>query len=227
MLLRAMMCVALAACAGVPTRETALPATAAETQARFAVYVIKRGWHVDVGMATADVQPVLQPVSAAFAGSRYLLFGFGNRRYLLQRGGAVNLVAAVFPGPGLVMVTSLHAPQLEDVFGTGSVVRIALTPQQMSGLQAFIGRSLAAHGGALVPVAPGLFEGSAYYKAVQRYSALYTCNTWAAEALKAAQLSVDADVEFAWQLWSQVQHLASPNTRARSPPLAVKLAPAA
>jgi len=160
-------------------------------------------------MATADLQPVLQPVSAAFPGSRYLLFGFGNRHYLLRRD-AVSMAAAFWPGPGLMMVMSLESAQPEDAFGTENVVRLALTPQQMSSLQSFIARSFAAHAGAPVRVAPGPFEGSAFYQSVQRCSVLHTCNTWAAAALKAAQLPVGSSgVEFAWQLWHQVQHLAS------------------
>jgi len=173
------------------------------------VYVVRRGWHVEVGLAVGDLQPPLLPVAAAFPGSRYLLFGFGNRRYLLH-GNLGNSLAAPWPGPGAVMVTSLDRAHPEDVFGNDNVVRLPLTPQQMGELQSFIGRTFATRDGALMPIAPGPHAGSAYYEAVPRYSALHTCNTWAAQALRSAKLPVRTfGVQFAWQIWSQVRRLAS------------------
>ena len=177
------------------------------------MYVVKRGWHIDIGIARADAQPPLQPVAAAFPESRYLLFGFGDRRYLLQGGGVGNSVAALWGGAGLVMVTSIGLQQLEQVFGRDSVVQVELTPQQMSDLQGFIGRTFATRDGAIVRVTPGphaVGSFSAYYESAQRYSALHTCNTWAAEVLQSADLPVSSSgVEFASQLWHQVQRLES------------------
>ena len=201
---------ALAACAGPSTRAAAPGPQAPATHERLPVYVVKRGWHVDIGIAVADAQPQLLPVAAAFPGSRYLLFGFGDRRYLLN-GGAGNMAAALWGGAGLVLVTSLEAQSPEQVFGPDSVVRVLLTQRQMSELQGFIGRTFAARDGAIVPVTPGphaVGSFSAYYESVQRYSGLHTCNTWAAEVLKSAELPVSSSgVEFAWQLWQQVRRL--------------------
>jgi Protein of unknown function (DUF2459) len=202
----------LAACSGAATRSTTPAAPTAASQQRQLVYVVRRGWHIDIGIARADAQPPLLQVAAAFPEARYLLFGFGDRRYLLN-GGAGNMVAALWGGAGLVVVTSLGSQQLRQVFGPESVVEVTLTPQQMSGLQAFIARSFAVRDGALVPVPPGphaVSSFSAFYEAAQRYSALHTCNTWAAEVLQSAQLPIDTfGVEFAWQLWQQVLRLES------------------
>jgi hypothetical protein len=203
---------ALAACAGPPTRATAPEPRTPATHERLPVYVIKRGWHVDIGIALADAQPPLLPVATAFPASRYLLFGFGDRRYLLH-GGAGNMAAALGGDAGLIVVTSIGPQPPERVFGQDSVVRVALTAQQMTDLQGSIGRSFATRDGAIVPVTPGphaVGSYSAYYESVQRYSGLHTCNTWAAEVLSSAQLPVrSSGVEFAWQLWQQVRRLES------------------
>jgi Protein of unknown function (DUF2459) len=197
--------VSLAACGGVPRREVSTSGATPATQQRVYVYVVKRGWHVDVGVAAADLQPQLQPMGTAFQGSRYLLFGFGDRRYLLH-GGAGNLLAALWPGPGIVLVTSLRSSQPEDSFGEASVIRLALTPQQIRDLQSFIWYTLATHDDAITPVAPGPYPDSAYYESTQRYSAVYTCNTWVAEVLKSGGLPIDSlGVEFAWQVWHQAR----------------------
>jgi hypothetical protein len=95
----------------------------------------------------------------------------------------------------------------------------------MSDLQGFIGRTFAWRDGAIEPVLPGshaVGSYSAYYESVQRYSALHTCNTWAAEALKSAELPVSSSgVEFAWQLWEQVRRLENTSPGAGSPQEAV------
>jgi Protein of unknown function (DUF2459) len=156
-------------------------------------------------MAVADLKPQLQPMGTAFQGARYLLFGFGDRRYLLHRG-AGNLLAVLWPGPGIVLVTSLRSSQPENSFGEDNVIRLALTLQQMRNLQSFIWYTLATHDDTITPVASGPYPESAYYASTQRYSAVYTCNTWAAEILKSADLPIDSlGVEFAWQVWHQAR----------------------
>lgn len=202
----------LAVCAGTSTRPTTPVAPTAIPQERQVVYVVRRGWHIDIGIARGDAQPPLLQVAAALPEARYLLFGFGDRRYLLH-GGAGNLAAALWGGAGLVLVTSLESQQPRQVFGPDSVVEVTLTPHQMGGLQAFIGRSFAARDGALVPVPPGphaVGSFSAFYESAQSYSARHTCNTWAAEVLESAQLPINSSgVAFAWQLWQQVLRLRS------------------
>jgi uncharacterized protein (TIGR02117 family) len=203
---------AFAACTDTSTRPTVPAAPTTAAQERQVVYVVRRGWHIDIGIAREDVQPPLLQVAAALPEAHYLLFGFGDRSYLLH-GGAGHMVAALWGGAGLVVVTSLGSQQPGQVFGPDNVREVPLTPQQMSGLQAFIGRSFAAHDGALEPVPPGAHavgSFSAFYESAQHYSALHTCNTWAAEVLQSAQLPINSSgVEFAWQLWQQVLRLGS------------------
>jgi uncharacterized protein (TIGR02117 family) len=199
---------ALTACAGVSTRSSAPAVQSAPTLERVSVYVVKRGWHIDIGIARADALAPLQPVAAMFPQAQYLLFGFGERHYLLN-GGAANALGALWGGAGLVMLTSIAAQPLEQVFGADSVIRLAVTLQQMSALQAFIGHTFALRAGAVVPVPAGphaVVSYSAFYESTARYSARHTCNTWAAEALQAAQLPVSSSgVEFSGQLWRQVR----------------------
>jgi hypothetical protein len=65
--------------------------------------------------------------------------------------------------------------------------------------------------------APGPYEDSLYFAATERYSAIHTCNTWAAEALRAGGLPLRAKlVVFAGQLWSQLSNPAA--IRRTSPP---------
>jgi hypothetical protein len=177
------------------------------------VYVVRRGWHIDVGFAAADIQPPLNSVAGQFPGVRYLFFGFGDRHYLLarDRNASVSL-GALWPGRGMILATALgSSPQ--EAFGTVHVAALAVTEVQSRNAQAFIQRSLDEQStdrqsGAVKPYGTGPYEGSLYFAATPRYSAFHTCNTWAAESLAAAALPIhSAGVIFAGQLWAQVRRL--------------------
>jgi hypothetical protein len=170
------------------------------------VYVARRKWHIDVGFAAADLDPSLLPLRAGFVSARYLFFGFGDRRYLLKKTKtAPLLLGALWPGPALLLVTTIKDPP-DFAFGATQVARLELSAAQAHAIQAFIRASIT--GSDLTPLAAGPYEGSAYYPASQQYSALHTCNTWAAEALRAGGQRVHSTgVIFASQLWHQVRRL--------------------
>ncbi len=168
------------------------------------VYVVRRAWHIDIGFATADVQPPLSSLWATVPQAQYLEFGFGDRRYLMTRNhGTTSLIAAVWPGASLILMTALKATP-QQAFGAEHVVVLHVTEAQAASIQNFIRVSLAAS-----PVADGPYPGSVFYAGTQRYSGFHTCNTWAAEALRAGGLPVrSAGVLLAGQLWPQVRRLA-------------------
>jgi hypothetical protein len=174
------------------------------------IVVARRGWHVDIGFAAEGLAVPLASLNAVLPHAGYLMFGFGDRRYLLagdRKGPA--MLGALWPGPGLVLVTGLAASP-EEAFGNAQVIRLAVTPQQALAAEAFVWSSLSTANGAITPYSDGPYEGSVFFGAVPGYSAVHTCNTWAAEVLKAAGIPVSsAGVVFAGQLWSQVEQLRS------------------
>ncbi len=87
------------------------PASHASPSDLDTIYVVRRGWHIDIGFAVAELVAPLGAVSGEFPGSRYLLFGFGDRRYLMAKHSHVPaMLGAVWPGQGLILVTAPPAP---------------------------------------------------------------------------------------------------------------------
>jgi hypothetical protein len=172
------------------------------------VYVARRGWHTDVGFALADPEPRLRALASGLPSAHYLFFGFGDMRYLLAKHhGSSTLAAALWPGRGIMLVTGLaNTPQ--QSFGLPHVIEFDLDIVEAQALQAWIWESFVSEAGSASLYRPGPYEGSWYFLARARYSALHTCNTWAAEALKAGGLPVlSRGVLFAGQLWSQLTRL--------------------
>jgi hypothetical protein len=191
---------------GCRSARSLVPASEATSQ----VYVIRHSWHIDVGFATPELQQPLRPLLGEFPTARYLQFGFGDRHYLLMRHrGSGSLVGALWPGPALVLMTGLRATP-EEAFGAPHVIPLPVTAEQSRRIQSFIWKTLSSSGAATPdPVAE--YSGSVFYAAIPTYSAVHTCNTWAAEALYAGALPVDSvGVEFSGQVWRQVQRIVQP-----------------
>jgi len=205
-----LLAMALAACAPVRQAPRAQP-EAGLRHAQASLYVIQRGWHTDIGFPTAELPPDLAQLGQDLPGARYLIFGFGDRHYVLARdknfGG---MVAALWPGPGLILATGLTAAP-ERAFGPDQVTRLAVTRAQSEAAAAFVRRSLStAAGDRPRPYASGPYGGSLFYASSSTYDGWHTCNTWTAEALQAADLPVRSfGVVLASQVWNQARGLAA------------------
>jgi hypothetical protein len=175
------------------------------------IYVIKRSWHTDIGFDTADLHPPLASLRPALPEAHYLLFGFGDKHYLLTRQNSFEgMIGAVWPGEGLVLMTGLEATP-EQAFGVNGVTRLRVRAAQALKLEKFIWNTLATQDGVAAALAPGPYAGSLYYASTLRYSGIHTCNTWTAEGLQTAGLPVRSfGVEFSGQVWRQVRRLTAP-----------------
>jgi hypothetical protein len=167
-----------------------------------------------------------------------VFFGFGDRHYLLAKSQNVPaMLGALWPGPGLMLITGLIAPP-SQAFGADQVIELRVSATQAQGVQAFIARTMGRGDSSfgadpppqfagvtpgVTPYAKGPYEGSLYFSATARYSAFHTCNTWAAEALQAGGLPVRSSaVLFAGQLWREVRKVAAAKATNEAPAALVR-----
>lgn len=172
------------------------------------LYVARRGWHIDIGVAAADLSPPLNQAAAPLPDSKYVFFGFADKHYLLAKNhsGPV-LLSALFPGAGIMLTTGLNNSPAQ-AFGATHVIELSVSPDQARDLQSFIWQSLRTRDDVLTVYRAGPYAGSVYFLATQKYSAFHTCNTWGAEALRAAGFPVhSAGIIFAGQLWRRARRL--------------------
>jgi hypothetical protein len=172
------------------------------------VIVVRRGWHIDVGFAVTDLEPPLRSIASDLPQARFILFGFGDMHYLMSKThNSTTLAAALWPGRGIMLVTGLQGTPQQG-FGADHVIELDLAADEARALQEFVWESFVTVDGAAPVYRPGPYPDSLYFLAIRRYSALHTCNTWAAEALKAAHLRVRSTaVMFAAQVWWQARRL--------------------
>jgi hypothetical protein len=174
------------------------------------VYVIRRGWHVDVGVAVEDLHGPLYSVAASFPGARYLVLGFGDRHYLFAKHHHFSdLAGALWPGDGLLLVTGLRATPA-DAFGAPHVIALRVGREQWLGMDDRASASFADRSDPIDPVAEGPYPGSLFFSTDERYSAAHTCNTWVAEVLSAGGMKMHSrTIIFASQVWHRSKKLAA------------------
>jgi hypothetical protein len=150
-------------------------------------YVVRRGFHTDIGLPTAALAPPLKPLAGEFPGAKTLLVGFGDRTFVQSRGHRWlgDWLLALLPGQGAMLVTGLSVAP-DQAFAARDVVTLALTGAQWDGLQFFIRASFSPPEGVPARLADGPYAGSRFFATPLTYDLLDTCNTWTAEALRAA-----------------------------------------
>ncbi len=204
-----LLCLVLASCAAPlppapPAELTAGPKT--ET-----IYLVERGWHTDIGLQAAQAGDTLEEPRTTFPGVDTLVIGFGQRAYLLRREhNLADMLAALAPGPGALLVTALRdTPQA--AFPADDVVVLHVSARGLARLTDFITASFErSPDGALHAIAEGPYPGSLFYASTRTYSGAYTCNTWTAEALQTAGLPVRvAGVVFADAVADQARRIAA------------------
>jgi uncharacterized protein (TIGR02117 family) len=171
------------------------------------VYVIGRGWHTDIGLPVEEIAGPLAVLEAGLPDVRFVTFGFGERRFLVNRSTDFgSMLKALLPSRSALLTTLLKATP-QAAFDQGNVVVLRVSRAGLARIQARIWRQFE-----LSPMneplrlAEGPYPGSVFYAARDTYNAFNTCNTWTAETLQAGGVPIPAaGVVFADQVMGMVR----------------------
>jgi uncharacterized protein (TIGR02117 family) len=184
------------------------PRPASAAHADRIVYVLRRGYHTDIGVRTADLAGPIATIGTRYPTAQTLLFGFGDRTFVTTRRKWIgDWLLALLPGRGAMLVTGLRTTP-QEAFGTANVVQLGLTDPQFSRVEDYVNRSFVLAANAPVWIANGPYRGSLFYASTRTYDLLDTCNTWTAAALRHAGLDVPvAFTLFSGQAFRSARHL--------------------
>jgi hypothetical protein len=199
---------ALCGCVSPPSPEVPLAGSAV-------IYVVGRGWHTDIGLPVDEIGSPLVGLESDFSGVRFMVFGFGERNYLMTRtAGSGETLTALFPSKSAILMTALRAPPTE-AFSDEQVVTLRLTQDGIDTLAERLWQTLEkTPDGATVRLAAGPYPGSVFYASNETYDAFHTCNTWTALLLHDAGLPVDPrGVLFVGQVMRQVAAISAMQAR--------------
>ncbi len=203
---RLLLLAALAGCAAQPVLPEDPPAPMVAT-----IYVLDHEWHTEISVPTALLTGGLTRFRSIFPGAAYLSFGFGERLYFQKaQTGAVDMVSAIFPGPGTVLTTALSGPP-SQMYSDLEMVPIRVTQAELDRLADYLWDSFEkTPNDQLVRLGDGKFPGYVFYGAAPTYSGVYTCNTWTMEGLDRAGLRAGAPgVLFAYQVMQTAREISA------------------
>ncbi len=165
---------------------------AADPPGQDVIWVVDHGWHTDIGVPADAITGKLAVYRDIFPGARVLMFGFGKRTFMTAKVDNLSeLLLGPVPGPGAVEVIGLRMPPAEAY--EQPVTTLPVPPGGMASLSDFLWQMLSkTKDGAPRLISAGHFPGSLFYASTHGYSLFYTCNTWAAQAVHAAQVPVSA-----------------------------------
>ena len=176
--------------------------------------MITHGWHTDIGLPATEATGPLARFRQVFPGARVLVFGYGKRTFMIAPVHTLGeWIIGPFPGPAALEVSAISA-DAATAYGDAHVMTLPLPRGGAERLSAFLWHSFATDAaGDPQVIAPGNWPGSLFYDAASRYGLDHTCNTWSAEALRAAGLPVHpGGVVFSGQIDGQVREILAGGT---------------
>ncbi len=172
-------------------------------------------------MPAAAISGPVAELGLAFPGVRFLVFGFGDRAYYMAHAATfLGTLEALFPGPGVILVTALKAPPA-DAFGDDHVVTLRLSPAQLGAMTTFIQHALESRpDGSMQRLGDGPYPGSVFYASGGTYDAFHNCNGWTLAALRSGGLPASREgAIFSGQVMDQARRIAGQQEpRVPSPP---------
>jgi len=191
----------LSGCISLPAQPRVVDASR-----RPSIYLVEHGWHTDIALPVDELVGATEPLKHDFPGARYLVFGFGDRRYFMtQRTTFDDILAAMFPGPSALLVTALKESPAET-YGAANVVAFDVPDAGIGKIDDYLGRNFERDAQDMpIPIGDGPTPGSIFYASTGTYDAFHTCNTWSAEILRQGDLSVSTNgVVFTDQVMRQM-----------------------
>ena len=156
------------------------------------VWVVDHGWHTGLVLERSSIPHGLVPEQDDFPAAQYLEIGWGDAQFYRTPDAGVSLAirAAFLSKASVLHVVGLPVPP-GDAFAPGDAVEIRLSRLGFEALARFVDGSFDRGGQrAASPQGRGLYGDSRFYAGRGRYHLFYTCNTWIADALRAAGVPI-------------------------------------
>lgn len=199
-------------------------------QSAYTVWVSSNGWHTGIIVPTELIPRDLLPEKRDFPTAAYLEIGWGDAGFYQAETitTSIALKALFLPTPSVVhMVGFSTAP--EEYFTASDVLRFEVGEEGFRRLLQALDASVGHGETGAVHRKKGLYGDSRFYAGRGNYSALHTCNHWAADMLTQAGIPITpwyaaTSGTLMWQLrryathqeakkLPSLQHPASPEAR--------------
>lgn len=156
----------------------------AESERTIPVYVISHGWHVGLAVESMHIRDHLPPHDK-IPGTRYLMFGWGDRSYYpnTDAGTWLMLRAALIPTSSVIHVVGINQP-VTSYFPASTIVKVMVSKKGADQMGNYIAEQFQITNGTVQVAADGLYPNSTFFEAKERYYFPKTSNKWTAKVLR-------------------------------------------
>jgi len=174
------------------------------------VYIVWQGWHAEIGIPVEELDEDMSFYREIFPSARVIMFSYGKKTFFIAPPETVSeYLFGPFPGSAVIQVVGLSVTPTE-AYPPENTVTLLLPPNGSQSLSAHIWKDIVKdRSGKPQMVARSTNPIGLFYAAQSEYSLFHTCNTWAADALHNAGLSVSGNnVIFSNQVMTRVDEAA-------------------
>jgi uncharacterized protein (TIGR02117 family) len=171
------------------------------------VSIVHNSWHAAIVLRKSDLPERTMPELADFPAAQFIEFSWGDKDYFPDpQSGVVGAIKAALWSSGSVIHLVGFTDTVEYFYRGANIAELRLNRTAYERMVDYIDETfLRERSSGRARAAPGLFSYSRFYPASRSFSLLHTCNTWVAEALEQAGLSISpAFVITAGNLHSQL-----------------------
>ena len=158
------------------------------------VFVVEHGWHAGIVVAREDLPRDMRPPAEALPAGRYLEIGWGDHDFYQapRISAGLALKAVLWPTDSVLHVVGFSEP-VTAFFHLSGIVELEMSSAGLDAMLRHIAASFARDaGGNALPIGPGLYGNSRFYRSTESYHMFNTCNVWTARALRAAGLPLSS-----------------------------------
>ena len=199
----ALMIVFIPGCAA----HEAVPRNAPDEAHRKVFQVVKHGWHVGLVVDRDELASRVPLPGEDFSGAAHLEIGWGDARFYQadEPSAGLALRAALWPTASVMHLAGFSGDPAH-YFSASEVVDICVSRSEYKRMLEFITESFERRpDGEVIPLGPGLYGTSRFYRAKGSFHLFNTCNTWTARAVAATDTPVSTRVITAGGLFSQLR----------------------
>jgi len=156
------------------------------------IFIVSHGWHTGFVVPLKAVKEKIPELENRFRRTQLLEIGWGEKDFYQSNDFSLTSAASaiLWPTDSVMHVVSIPK-KVEKFFPNSKVVKICLREKQFSSLILFISNGFFRDkNGNIEELQKGLYGNSQFYKGVDDFHLMNTCNIWVAKGLQSAGLEI-------------------------------------
>ena len=156
------------------------------------VFIINHGWHTGFVIPSEAIKKKIPSLEKRFRDNPYIELGWGDRDFYQSNEFFWGITLSAILWPTDSVIHSVAVPKkVERYFSNSEVEKICLSNKELASLIVFISNSFFRdENGNLEKLKIGLYGDSQFYRAVDSFHIMNTCNRWTAKGLKSIGLEI-------------------------------------